>query len=316
MKIQNRDVGIKLPPDEMESGSARLAALIEKFTGQDGTHSTTLSPLVLYRSSFPSEPIPTIYEPSLCIVAQGRKQIMNWGKTFYYSPNEYLLVSVDLPRTGQVVEATPSKPYLALQLKFDHAQINETLLSNFPALEGDGSEKQPSALDVNPLPAELLEAVIRLVQLLENPRDAAVLFPLIRSEILFRLLTGAQGQFLRQIGRSSSHTHRIARAIDWLKRNYTESLRIAEIAHIAHMSPSGFHHHFKAVTAMTPLQFQKQLRLQEARRLLLSEDIDAATACYRVGYESPSQFSREYSRLFGDPPLRDIAKVKGSFAPH
>ncbi|RYG68981.1 AraC family transcriptional regulator, partial [bacterium] len=200
----------------------------------------------------------------------------------------------------------------ALQLKFDHAQINEALLGDIPVGHEKESEDQSSAFGLNPMPEDLLEAVIRLMQLLDRPRDAAVLFPLLRSEILYRLLTGGQGHRLRQIGLNSSYAVRIARAIDWLKHNYTENLRIPEMAHIAHMSPSGFHHHFKAVTAMTPLQYQKQLRLQEARRMLLSEDVDAATASYRVGYESPSQFSREYSRLFGAPPLRDIARLRGS----
>jgi AraC-like DNA-binding protein len=302
--------------DGMEVRPSRLATLIEKFTRIDGMHTTPLSSLVLYRSSKPSEPIPTIYEPSLCIVAQGRKLIMNGSDTCFYSPSEYLLVSVALPRTGQVVEATPAKPYLALQLKFDHSQINEAMLSGLPSATGGECEDSSSAFGLNPMSEDLQEAVIRLMQLLEKPHDIATLFPLVRSEILYRLLTGAQGHRLRQIAQSSSHTYRIARAIDWLKRHYTENLRIAEVAQIAHMSPSGFHHHFKAVTAMTPLQFQKQLRLQEARRLLLSEDLDAATVSHRVGYESPSQFSREYRRLFGAPPLRDITQLRGSFVPY
>jgi AraC-like DNA-binding protein len=316
MKNNVTQMGSSDGTDEVRAGTSRLAALIEKSTGLDGMHSTPLAPLVLYRSSRPSEPIPTIYEPSLCIVAQGRKLIMNGSDTYYYSPSEYLLVSVALPRTGQVVEATPSKPYLALQLKFDHSQINEAMLKDVPDATGEEPENQSSAFGLNPMSEDLMQAIIRLMQLLEKPRDAAVLFPLIRSEILYRLLTGAQGHRLRQIAHSSSHTYRIARAIDWLKRNYTENLRIAEVAQIAHMSPSGFHQHFKAVTAMTPLQFQKQLRLQEARRLLLSEDLDATTVSHRVGYESPSQFSREYSRLFGAPPLRDITQLRGSFVPY
>jgi len=225
------------------------------------------------------------------------------------------LVSVDLPLIGQVIDATPSNPYLAMRLNFEPSQIGDIVMeANLPP-QTEASEYSQSrfgnAVQISPLNSSLLDAVIRLLQLLETPHEIPIMLPLIRREILYRLLIGEQGNRLRQIALSSSQTHRIAKAIDWLKHNYTESLRIEDVARVAHMSPSGFHHHFKAVTAMTPLQYQKQLRLQEARRLMLGEDIDAATVSHRVGYESPSQFSREYSRLFGAPPLRDITRLRG-----
>lgn len=303
---------------EIESKQRELAALIERFSGVDGYHSTSIASLDLIRASGPSEQTVMIYEPSLCIIAQGCKQVWLGNTSHIYSPSHYLLVSVDLPITGQVIEATASNPYLAIRIGIDPLQVGEILTQGrLPALdEGIVSEqgRLGNALAVSPLAPTLLDSVIRVMHLLESPHDVPVMFPLLTREILYRLLTGAQGNQLRQIAVSNSQTHRIALAIDWLKRNYTHSIRIEDVARVAHMSPSGFHHHFKTVTAMTPLQYQKQLRLQEARRLMLSEDVDAATVSHRVGYESASQFSREYSRLFGAPPLRDITRLRGSLA--
>jgi AraC-like DNA-binding protein len=295
----------------LQQRQVELATLIERFTGRDGTHSTAIASLRLHRSSVPNEPIYGIWVPVLCVVAQGSKQVILEDELYAYDPTSYLLVSVDLPLLGQVIKATSEVPYLGLSLELDPGQISALIMEAGlkPAL---GNLNPGRGLVVSRLSAPLLDAVVRLLRLLETPQDIPVLAPLVQREILYRLLIDEQGVRLHQIASSNSQMQRITRAINWLKRNYAQTLRIEDIAREARMSPSGLHHHFKAVTAMSPLQYQKQLRLQEARRLMLGEDVDAATAGFRVGYESPSQFSREYSRLFGAPPLRDIVRLRSS----
>jgi AraC-like DNA-binding protein len=266
--------------------------------------------MVLFRSSAPSEPTHAVYEPALCLVAQGRKQVLLADELYTYDPVHYLLVSVDLPIVGQVVEATPQTPYLGLRLDLDPVQIGALIAE--ADLPPPSSRLSGRALAVSRLDAALLDAMARLLRLLETPEHLRMLAPPIVREILYRLLVGEQGARLRHIALGNSQTQRIGRAIDLLRRNFAEPLRIDDLASAANMSASGLHHHFKAVTAMSPLQYQKHLRLQEARRLMLGEDLDAATAGFRVGYESPSQFSREYRRLFGAPPLRDITRLRSA----
>jgi AraC-like DNA-binding protein len=229
----------------------------------------------------------------------------------HYDQAHYLLVSVDLPIVGRVIEATPEAPYLALRLDLDPRQIGALIME--AGLSAPGNDQLGRGLVVSRIDTHLLDAVVRLLRLLESPQDIRMLAPLALREILYRLLTGEQGARLRQIALANSQAQRIAKAVNWIKHNYAQPLRIETIAREVHMSPSALHHHFKAITAMSPLQYQKQLRLHEARRLLLGEVLDAATASYRVGYESPSQFSREYSRLFGAPPLRDIARLRSAY---
>jgi AraC-like DNA-binding protein len=287
-----------------------LAALIERFTSQDGSHQTAITPLCLFRASSPSEPVHAVYEPALCLVAQGAKEVLLADEVYRYDQANYLLVAVDLPIVGQVIEARPEVPYLALRLNLDPREINELIIeAGIPAPVNPGSGR---GLTVSRIEPHLLDAVVRMVRLLETPQDIRLLMPLMMREILYRLLTGEQSTQLRQIAMANSQTQRIAKVINWLKFNYDKPLRIENIAREVNMSPSALHHHFKAVTAMSPLQYQKQIRLQEARRLMLSEALDAATASFNVGYESPSQFSREYSRLFGAPPQRDIARLRSA----
>jgi AraC-like DNA-binding protein len=296
------------PDRALEQSRIELAALIERYTGGDGTHSTAFAPLVLFRASAPSEPVHSTYEPALCIVAQGSKQVLLADELYRYDPVHFLLVSVDLPIVGQVVEATAHAPYLGLRLGLDPAQIGALIVeADLPAPSPRSAGR---ALAVSRLDVALLDAMARLLRLLETPEHLRMLAPPIVREILYRLLVGEQGARLRHIALGNSQTQRIGKAIDLLKRRFAEPLRIDDLASAANMSASGLHHHFKAVTAMSPLQYQKHLRLQEARRLMLGEDLDAATAGFRVGYESPSQFSREYRRLFGAPPLRDIARLR------
>ncbi|MBX7218720.1 MAG: AraC family transcriptional regulator [Blastocatellia bacterium] len=289
-----------------------MADLIERFTGRDGAHATSIGSLVLFRATQPSQPVHSVYEPALCLVAQGSKEVLLGDEAYVYDQSRYLLVSVDLPLVSQVVEASPETPYLSLRLALDPTDIGELLA------EARLSEARPQptqrGLTVSQLEPLLLDAILRLLHLLETPFDQKVMVPLVTREILYRLLIGEQGGRLRQMAMANSQAQRIVKAIEWLKQNFTQPLRIENMARIVNMSPSALHHHFKAVTAMSPLQYQKQLRLQEARRLMLGEAVDAATASYQVGYESPSQFSREYSRLFGAPPLRDIARLRQSAA--
>ncbi len=226
-----------------------------------------------------------------------------------YDALNYLTVSVTLPAIGQILEATEDRPYLCLRLELDARLIAELLLqvgrSGVPASTDRG-------LFVARTSPQLLDAVLRLTKLLEHPRDAAILAPLAMREIHYRVLTSELGHRLRELCVVDSQVHRVARAIELLRKRFTESLRIEDLAAAAHMSESSLHHRFKAVTAMSPMQFQKQLRLHEARRLMLTEGLEAAAAAHRVGYESPSQFSREYRRLFGAPPRREIETVRGA----
>ncbi|MBC7807361.1 MAG: AraC family transcriptional regulator [Akkermansiaceae bacterium] len=306
MAIHSKDeeIGQRSSPRQEE-----LAHLIGRFTGSDGIYPTSVEPLLLCRASSPGEASHVMYQPSLCVVAQGSKRLLLGKDVFRYDPAHFLLASVELPTLGQVVEASPKSPFLALSLKLDLNQMAAL------AMEADipTPPAKPTAargIAVSRFDAPLLDALIRLVRLLDSPQDVRVLAPMAVREVMYRLLTGEQGARLRKITAANSKTNRVARVMEWIKEHYAERLHIETIAREVCMSPSGLHHDFKAVTAMSPLQYQKQLRLQEARRLMLSGALDATAASYRVGYESPSQFSREYSRLFGAPPLRDIVALR------
>lgn len=290
------------------SSNQHLASLIDRNTGIDGVFSTQIPRLILIRSSTPTEPIHTLHEPAVCFVAQGRKQVMLGEDIYVYGVNQYLTVSVDLPVAGQVIEASKDHPYLCLRLDLDPAMLSALVLE----VEADKAARQSPGpgLSLSETTAELLDAAIRLVGLLDSPRDIPFLAPLAEREILYRLLRGEQAGRLRQIAHAESKLTQINKAIDVIKRHFRQPLKIEDLAARASMSLSSFHQHFKTVTAMSPLQYQKQLRLQEARRLILGQSLDVATAGYNVGYDSPSQFSREYARLFGAPPLRDIARLK------
>ncbi|HVK16155.1 MAG TPA: AraC family transcriptional regulator [Fimbriiglobus sp.] len=286
---------------------ARLVAAIERHTPPDGVCDTAVPGLLLARQLAPTDPIALVVDPSLCIVAQGAKEVFLAGETYRYDPAHSLLVSVDLPVSARVVEASHARPCLAVRLSFDLAVVGE-LLADCP----DAPPPGPLArgIDVRPVEPQLLDAVGRLVALLDAPRDIAALAPLVLREVTYRVLTGPQGPRLLQIAAAGAPAQRIARAVRRLKDHFADPLRVESLAREARMSLSGFHQHFKAVTGLSPLQYQKQLRLQEARRLMLGEGLDAAEAAFRVGYESPSQFSREYRRMFGAPPRRDVVAHK------
>jgi AraC-like DNA-binding protein len=283
-----------------------LESKVERQTARDGSFDTAIPELKLSRFSSPSELVAVVYEPLLCVVAQGAKDVLLAGETYRLDSAQSLLVSVDLPVEARVVKATRDCPYLGIRISLDTAAVGE-LLADGTAVQTGASAR---AIAVTPVDRSLIEAVTRLIALLDTPQDIAALSPLVLREITYRVLTGPQGARLRQIATAGAPAQRIARAIRWLKDHFSEPLRIEMLSTHVGMSPSAFHLHFKGVTAMSPLQYQKRLRLQESRRLMLGEGLDAAQAAFRVGYESPSQFGREYRRIFGESPHRDVAAIK------
>lgn len=260
--------------------------------------------LFFNRSSAPTLPAHTVAEPCLCVIAQGSKAILVGRESFRYDPAHYLIATMEVPMAGQVVEATADEPYLSIRLDLDPSIVTSVMIEagHVP----NPSERSVAAVDVSRLETDLLDATLRLVRMVDRPNEYAMLAPAVTREIIYRLLIGAQGDRLRHLTRFGGTTHRMAQAIQTIRRNFDKPIRIEDLARQIHMSVSGFHMHFKTVTAMTPLQFQKQLRLQEARRLMLAGECDAAQAGFQVGYEDASHFSREYKRQFGNPPMRDI----------
>jgi len=267
-----------------------------------------LKGLTLHRSSLPTEPLHSVSHPSLCVIAQGSKEVHLGEHRYQYDPYHYLLVTADLPLVGQVLEASQERPYFSLILTLDSTVVSSVIVEAGHATPRSRTDVR--AIDVSPLSSSLLDAVVRLVRLLDGPDEAPVFAPLITQEIVYRLLLGEQGDRLRHIAILDGESHRIARALKRLHEDFDQSIRIESLAEELGMSVSSFHHHFKAVTAMSPLQFQKQMRLQEARRLMLGEDLDAASAGYRVGYDDASHFNREYKRFFGLPPMRDVERLR------
>jgi len=284
-----------------------LAERIARAIPEDGAVEL-LKGLHLNRSSTPAGPLYGVSRPSFCVIAQGSKEVMLGDSRYRYDPAHYLLTTVELPVVGQVLEASPEQPYLSLRLELDPALVGSVMVE--AGQLSARSQGDVRALAVSPLDTELLDATVRLLRLLDSPAEERILRPLITREIVYRLLRGDQGNRLRHLALLGGHTDRIAEAVERLRRDFNQPLRIDSLAREMGMSVSGFHHHFKAVTAMSPLQFQKQIRLQEARRILLGESLDAASAGYRVGYDDASQFSREYKRMFGQPPLRDVERLR------
>jgi AraC-like DNA-binding protein len=292
-----------------QSNREELAERIAHALPEDGT--LDVSPgFRLARSSRPTAPVHAVYEPAFCFVSQGGKQALLGEEVFRYDPGHYLIFTVDLPLVFQIEEASKERPYLGFRLNLDPSLVASVMMeSGIEIKKGDASAK---ALDVGPTDANLLDALVRLVRLLDSPLEGKVLAPLITREIVFRLLMGGQRARLGHLLASARDAGRISKAIGHLRENFDQQLKMDNIARELGMSLSGFHHHFKSVTAMSPLQFQKQIRLQEARRLMLGEDLDAASAGFRVGYEDPAYFSREYKKLFGAPPQRDITKLRSN----
>jgi AraC-like DNA-binding protein len=296
-----------------EALRVELAQLLERRTGSDGRHETAISALRMYRFSHPTERTPVIQEPAVYVVVQGRKQVSIGEETYIYDPSQYLAVSVDLPAIGNVLEASPEEPYLCLTLAVDARELAALIVESGRPTPRDDHDGR--GLYVNPLQWELLDCFLRLVRLLDAPHDLPILVPLVLRELHYRLLQSEQFGRLAQIAIGDSRLRRVSAALAWIRTHFAEKLEIEALAKRAHMSPSALHSHFKAVTAVSPIQYQKRLRLQEARRLLLAGATSAEAVAYEVGYASASQFSREFTRLFGQPPRRDAERMREALSP-
>ena len=311
---RNQDATRKAEPEVSAREAARMQAnreeLVERITRavpEDGVVQV-LEGLFLARASSPLGLIHGVVKPCFCVIAQGSKEFLLGDSRYRYDPDHYLIATLEMPSISQILEATPEQPYLSLRMDLSPSFVGSVIED-----AGQGSlpgSADVRAMDVSRLDVNLQDAVVRLVRLLDTPAEVPVLMPLIKREIVYRLLMGQQGARLRHLAVQGSYTPHIARAVERIRQDYDQPLRIEELARELGMSVSGLHHRFKAVTAMSPLQFQKQLRLQEARRLMLSEDFDAASAAYRVGYRDPSYFNREYKSLFGVPPIRHVQRLR------
>ncbi|MBT1072937.1 AraC family transcriptional regulator [Pelotalea chapellei] len=304
----NKPVIKEIKDNRLEDSILNLGESIARLTEKGDLHTTAVRGLSLFRREEVTEPTTGMYEPSICLVAQGAKRVLLGDDAFVYDAHHYLITAVNLPTVVQIIEASPERPYLGLRLKFDLHEITQMMVDN--NLPKPRTQQSSRGMATGEVTLPLLTAIQRLIDLLADPQDIPILAPIIQREIIYRLLVGDQGERLRQIATAGSQSNQIARAIDWLKGNFTQPLSIDDLAAQSSMSTSSFHNHFRTMTALGPLQFQKQLRLQEARRLMLAERMDAANAAFQVGYESPSQFSREYNRMFGAPPLRDITHLR------
>ncbi|MDQ0135465.1 AraC-like DNA-binding protein [Neorhizobium galegae] len=282
-----------------------IASIAARFVPDEGEYQTDVEGLVISRRSTPSAPCHGSYRPCLAMVVQGKKSVQLGSDRIDYEPGSYLLTSLDLPVTWRVVEASPELPHFCMTLAINSEKLLD-LLGRINMQRPSAAAAAQRGIVVNDATPEMSDAAVRLLRLLDSPSDIAAMAPLIEQEILYRVLIGPAGDQLVNMAIADSQGNRIARAIGWLRENFAKTLRIEELAEHVNMSASSFHHHFKSITAMTPVQYQKQLRLHEARRLMLFERLDAGTAGHRVGYQSPSQFSREYSRLYGASPARDV----------
>ena len=298
--------------DKITEKQTELAQLIKRYATTDGSHSTAIASLHFSRTSYLEGPVYAVQGPALCIIVQGAKKFMVAESSYYYDPFHYLVVSLDLPHIGQITQADPQFPLLCMSLHFEPELIFDIIQNTGLSMSVESDSHQ--GMFVGEINLPLLDACCRLVRLLDTPQDIPALAALVIREIFYRILQAEQGDFLKQIGISDSHARKIAEVTRIIKQEFAKPLRIENLAMAANMSVASLHRHFKQVTAMSPLQYQKQLRLQEARRLLLSSQVNAADAGFQVGYESPSQFSREYARMFGLPPKSDVKQLRDSLS--
>ena len=300
-------------PDPIHELKAELTSKVARLIGSAEKLATAIPRLTLHQRTAPTAACVVTYEPSVIVIPQGRKQVQVGRETLTYDSSQYLLTSVDLPTVAKVVEASEQAPCLAITLKLDISIVREFLVrEEFHTL---ASPPGSPAMSTGQITAEFLSAWCRLLDLLSKPDDIPFLSGFIEREIMYRILRGPGAARLRAIATLGDQSHRTAKAIAWIKANYARPLRMEELAQKAAMAVSTLHHHFRALTAMSPLQYQKQIRLQAARARMLADDVDAATVAFEVGYESASQFNREYSRLFGQPPIRDIRNLRSPSAP-
>ena len=289
---------------------SELATLIGKAMGGAAQLTTPIPGLTLYQNTVPTAPNPCTYEPSLLVVSQGQKRVDLGKQSFVFGETTFLLTSIELPIVSRVCAASAEKPYLAFFLKLDMGMVRDVLHSDEVSIPAPPAGT--SGMVLGDATIELLTPCCRMVQLLDTPHDVPFLGKLLQREILYRLLQGTQGDRLRSVATLADQNYRTAKAVAWLRDNFEKMLNVDDLASMTGMSRSTLHHHFRSLTAMSPLQFQKQLRLHAARQKMLTGELDAATAAFEVGYESPSQFNREYKRFFGQPPMRDIHALRAS----
>jgi AraC-like DNA-binding protein len=307
--MRSNRTGAKGNPRVM-SMLADLATRIGKVMGKASQMATAVPGLTLYRNTVPTAPSPCTYEPSLLVIPQGRKRVDLGKESYVFGETTFLLTSIELPIVGRVYVASVEKPYLAFFLKLDMGMVRDVLHSEEVSVPAPPVGTRGMVL--GEATVELLAPCCRMVQLLDTPQDVAFFGKLLQREIIYRLLQGQQGDRLRSVATLADQNHRTAKAVNWLRENYEKTLNVDDLASISGMSRSTLHHHFRSLTAMSPLQFQKQLRLHAARQKMLMGELDAASAAFEVGYESPSQFNREYKRFFGQPPMRDIHALRAS----
>ena len=291
----------------MQANREELVQRIARAVPEDGAVEP-LKGMFLARASVPRKRVHSVVKPSFCVIAQGSKEILLGDSRYVYDPDHYLIASLELPRVSQILEASRERPYLSFRLELDPAMVGSSMIEAGQA--ASSARMDLKAMDVSALDGDLLDAVVRMVRLLDAPVEAPVFMPLITREIILRLLMGTQGARLRHLTTLSGFTPLIAKAVDRIRQDLDQPLRIEDLAYELGVSISGLQHHFKAVTAMSPLQFQKQLRLQEARRLMLSENLDAASTAYRLGYHDAAHFNRAYKSLFGIPPMQDMQRLR------
>lgn len=297
----------EMQPNGLEPYLSELSGRLNQLLQTDGLHITEIPSLHMMRATATSEPIHSMYAPSLCFIVQGAKSAALGQEIYHYNPTTYLVTSVHLPIKSDITQASPEVPFIGLHLEFTPDQILDILQHTDLAWP---EESEPgSGIFVGKTNSQLLDALLRLVKLFDQPAEIPILAPLITREILFRVLQGEQGHLVKQFAVIGSQAHAIAKAIQLIHRDYSKPLRVEELAKEVNMAASSFHKHFKQVTALSPLQYQKRIRLQEARHLMISEKMGAADAAFQVGYESPSQFSREYARLYGLPPKSDLKQA-------
>jgi len=292
---------------ETESIREGLAAKIETYLGDKNEQMTSLPGLSFAKVRYPTLPDSYLYEPSIAMIIRGRKRVTIGNTIYIYDESRFLLTAVNLPTVTEVLEASPERPYISLLMRLD-LQAAREMMADVDASGLNHAPPEGIAMATGPATVDLFDAVARLIKLIDNPQDFLHLGPLIQREIVYRILVSSAGVRFRESIIAGTQSQRIAKAIAWLRANYMQPLRIEDLASLAGMGVSTLHHHFRAMTAMSPLQYQKNLRLHEARRILLTESVDSATAAIRVGYESVTQFNREYKRSFGAPPKRDISQ--------
>ena len=290
----------------MSPFALELSRLIAEHAPSDGAHETPIARLRLFKSSTTTGPVPSVFEPVLCVLSQGRKQLLSGRRIYAYTPEQFAIVTTDIPLAGQITRASREAPYLGIRLAIDFREMSSLI----PEAAVNRPSKPVPGIVIGAVGPLLLDALVRLVRLLDYPQHIRVLSPMIEREIWYLLLQSEAGTRLKEATRSATENRGLAKVIQRLQRDYKKPIRVSALAALSQQSDSTFHRHFQRVTGLTPLQYQKRLRLQEARRLMLATSMNVSTAAYEVGYQSVHQFNREYHRLYGEAPSKDLKRLR------